>query len=117
MGTFNIEIGIGNPDRVRWRTLSALVDTGATITAVPASVLRELGVEPSTRRSVKSAHGESREMDVGHAWVRVDGEETLTPVLFNDEGSTPLLGAVALESVFMMVDPVDQRLVPREGHI
>ena len=117
MGTFSIEIGIGNPDRGRWRTLNALVDTGATITAVPASILRDLGVEPSMRRRFQSAHGESREMDIGHAWVRVDGEETLTPVLFNDEGSTPLLGAVALESVFMMVDPVDQKLVPREGLI
>ncbi len=117
MGSFSIEIGIGDPGGSRWRTLNALVDTGATITAIPASVLRDLGVEPSTRRRFQSAHGESREMDIGHAWVRVDGEETLTPVLFNEEGSTPLLGAVTLESVFMMVDPVDQKLVPREGHI
>ena len=117
MGTFNIEISIGDPNRVRWRTLSALVDTGATITALPTSVLRDLGIEPAFRQSFRSAHGESREMDVGHAWVRVDGKETLTPVLFNQEGSTPLLGAVTLESVFMMVDPVDQKLIPREGLI
>lgn len=117
MGTFTIEIGIGDPERGRWRTLDALVDTGASITALPASVLRELGVEPSFRQRFRSAHGESREMEVGHTWVRVDGRETLTQVLFNDEGSTPLLGLVTLESVFMMVDPVDQKLVPREGHI
>ena len=117
MGTFNIEIGIGDPNRVRWRTLNALVDTGATITALPTSVLRDLDIEPAFRQSFRSAHGESREMDVGHAWVRVDGKETLTPVLFNEEGSTPLLGAVTLESVFMMVDPVDQKLIPRQGLI
>ncbi len=115
MGTFNIEIGIGNPDRGRWRTLNALVDTGATITAVPASVLRDLGVEPSFRQSFRSAHGESREMDVGHTWVRVDGRETLTQVLFNDEGSTPLLGAMTLEAVYMAVDPVDGKLIPVDG--
>ena len=117
MGTFSIEIGIGDPDRGRWKTLDALVDTGASITAAPASVLRELGVDPSMRRSFESAHGEAREMDVGHTWVRVDGKEVFTLVLFNDEGSTPLLGAITLESVFMMVDPVDQRLVPRPGLI
>ena len=117
MGTFNVEIGIGDPNRVQWRTLNALVDTGASISAAPASVLRGLGVEPSFRQSFRSAHGESREMDVGHTWVRVDGKEVFTLVLFNDEGSTPLLGAVTLESVFMMVDPVDQKLVPREGLI
>ena len=117
MGTFSIEIGIGNPERSRWRTIEALVGTGATITAIPASVLRDLGIEPSARRSFKSAHGEPREMDIGDAWVRVEGQETPTPVLFNDEGSTPLLGAVTLESVFMMVDPVDGKLVPRQGLI
>ena len=117
MGAFSIQIGIGDPSGGRWRNLDALVGTGATISAAPASVLRDLGVEPSFRQSFRSAHGESREMDVGHTWMRVDGKRTLTPILFNDEGSTPLLGAVTLESVFMMVDPVDQRLVPRQGLI
>ncbi len=31
------------------------------------------------------------------------------------EGTQPLLGALALEGVFMGVDPVAQRLVPVEG--
>ena len=117
MGTFNIEIGIGDPSRVRWRTLNALVDTGASITAAPGSVLRELGVAPSMRQNFRSAHGESREMDVGQTWVRVEGKEIITLVLFNDEGTTPLLGALALEAVFMVVDPVGQRLAPVEGLI
>ena len=37
------------------------------------------------RRSFESAHGEVREMDVGQTWVRVQGEEVITLVLFNDE--------------------------------
>ena len=117
MGTFNIEMGIGDPDRSRWRTLNALVDTGASITAVPGSVLRELGVDPSMRQTFRSAHGEAREMDVGQTWVRVEGNEIVTLVLFNDEGTTPLLGALALDAVFMVVDPVGQRLAPVEGLI
>ena len=117
MGTFNIEIGMADPERRRWMTLEALVDTGASITAVPASVLRELGVDPLFRQSFRSAHGESREMDVGETWVRVEGKEVHTLVLFNDEGTTPLLGALALEAVFMVVDPVGQRLAPVEGLI
>jgi predicted aspartyl protease len=54
-------------------------------------------------------------MDVGQAWVRIEGEEIVTLVLFNEEGTTPLLGALALEGVFMGVDPVGQKLVPVEG--
>ena len=115
MGIFRVEIGIGDPERQRWTTLEALVDTGAFMTGVPASVLRELGVEPTMRRTFESALGEFREMDVGQTWVRVEGEEVLTYVLFNDEGTTPLLGALALEMAFLGVDPARQILVSVHG--
>ena len=115
MGIFSVEIGIGDADRERWTQLNALVDTGATITAAPASVLRELGVQPSMRRRFESALGEAREMDVGQTWVRVEGEEIITLVLFNDEGTTPLLGALTLEAAFLGVDPVHRKLVSVAG--
>ena len=115
MGIFRVQIGVGDAERERWTQLNALVDTGASITAVPASVLRELRVQPSTRRRFESAHGESREMDIGQTWVRVEREEVFTFVLFNDEDTTPLLGALALEMAFLGVDPVHQQLVPIVG--
>ncbi len=117
LGILRIEIGIGDAEREHWTTLEALVDTGASITAVPASVLRDLGVEPTMRRRFESAHGVSREMEVGQTWVSVEGEEILTYVLFNDEGTTPLLGALALEMAFLGVDPVHQKLVSVAGLI
>ncbi len=115
MGTFSIPIGVGDQERERWTTLDALVDTGASITSVPASVLRELGVEPLTCQSFQFGQGEVRLMDVGQTWVRIEGREVVTLVLFNEEGTLPLLGALALEGVFMGVDPVAKRLVPVEG--
>ena len=117
MGIFRVQIGVGDAERERWTQLNALVDTGASITAVPASVLRELGVQPSMQRRFESAHGEAREMDVGQTWVRVEGEEVFTFVLFNDEDTTPLLGALALEMAFLGVDPVHQKLVSVVGLI
>ena len=115
MGTFSVEIGIGDSQREHWTTLDALVDTGASITAAPASVLRELGVTPMMRQTFRFARGETREMDVGQTWVRIEGKEIVTLVLFNDEGTQPLLGALTLEAAFMGVDPVAQRLSPVEG--
>ena len=96
MGTFNVEISIGDSEREHWTPLDALVDTGASITAAPASVLREMGVTPLMRQTFRSAQGEVREM-------------------FNDEGTPPLLGALTLEAAFVGVDPVGQRQVPVEG--
>ena len=115
MGTFATEIAIGGLDRVRWATVEALVDTGASIVSAPASLLRELGVEPLRKQRFTFADGEKREMDVGQAWVRAGDRETITWVLFNEEGSTALLGAQALEGMFLGVDPVGLRLVPVDG--
>ena len=115
MGTFSVRIAIGDQERERWTTLDALVDTGASITSVPASVLRELGVEPITQKRFRFAQGETRSMEVGQTWIRVEGEEVVTLVLFNQEGTPPLLGTLALEALFVAVDPVAQKLVPAEG--
>ena len=117
MGTFSLEIQIGDSARERWVTLEALVDTRASITSMSASILRELGVEPVTSERFKFAQGEVREMKIGYTWVRFAGEEVLTQILFNEESTRPLLGALALENAFMGVDPVEQRLIPVEGLI
>ena len=114
MGTFSIEIEIGDTLGERWITLDALVDTGAFITSVPASILRELGVEPMGQRRVRFGQGEVRLLDYGQTWLRAEGQEITTFVLFNDEGTTPLLGVYAIEGLFMAVDPVTQQLVPLE---
>ena len=74
-----------------------------------------LGVAPLTRQSFQFGQGEVRLMDVGQTWVRIEGREVVTLVLFNEEGTLPLLGALALEGVFMGVDPVAKRLMPVEG--
>ena len=115
MGTFSVQIAIGDQERRRWTELEAVVDTGATLTSAPASVLRALGVEPMTQRTFRFAQGERRIMDVGQTWVRIGSEEIVTLVIFNEEDALPLLGALALEGAFMGVDPVGQRLVPVDG--
>ena len=115
MGTFRVQINIGDSRGERWTSLDALVDTGASVVSAPASVLRDLNIAPIMRQTFRSAHGDVREMELGRTWVRFEGREVMTLVVFNDEGSTPLLGALALEEAFLGVDPVGQRLVPVEG--
>ena len=115
MGTFNVKIQIGNPARERWTTIDALVDTGASVTSVPTSLLLDLGIAPHMSQTFRFAQGETREMTMGQTWLRVEGREIITLVVFNDENAPPLLGALALEAAFLGVDPVRQRLVPVEG--
>ena len=115
MGTFSVPISIGDPQGENWIEFDALVDTGASVTSVPGSILRELGVTPVSSQQFRFAQGEQRRMDMGRTWISVEGREEVTLVVFNDEGTLPLLGALALEALFLGVDPVKQRLIPVEG--
>lgn len=115
MGTFSVQIEIGDANREQWVAMDALVDTGASITSAPGSVLRDLGVEPEFRQIFQFAQGETRQMNIGYARVRFEGKEVITQVLFNDEGTPPLLGAMALEGAYLGVDPVAKRLIPVRG--
>ena len=115
MGTFSVQVAVGDQERLRWITLDALVDTGASVTSVPSSILRELGVRPDTRRRFRFAQGQTRLMDVGQTWLQVEGQEISTLVVFNEENTPALLGAHALETAFLGVDSVAQKLIPVDG--
>ena len=78
-------------------------------------MLRELGITPKKKQQFRFTQGEVRRMHMGEARIRAEGRETGTLVVFNDEGTPPLLGALALEALFLGVDPVEQRLVPVDG--
>ena len=115
MGTFTVPISIGDPRGKNRIELDAMVNTGASVTSVPGSILRELGVAPVSSQQFRFAQGESRRMTMGRTWISIDGREEITIFVFNDEGALPLLGALALEALFLGVDPVAQRLVPVDG--
>ena len=113
MGTFYMSIEITGTDLERFETVDALVDTGSTYSAMPASMLNSLGVTPFKRQSFRLADGSRIYRDMGTMTVRMNGEIQATPVIFSANGaSNPILGAVTLEQFSMAVDPVDKRLVP-----
>ena len=47
--------------------------------------------------------------------VRIDGDETPIWVIFGEEGTSPILGAHAMEGLLLGVDPFAQRLIPVHG--
>ncbi len=115
MGTFSVMIEIGDLQCQRFEAIEALVDTGATATMVAASVLEEIGIKPTKRQIFEYANGTRTELDMAPIMVRIDGDETPTWVIFGEEGSSPILGAHALEGLLLGVDPYSQRLIPVRG--
>ena len=77
---------------------------------VPASGLKKAGIKREGKGVYELANGTPVEMEYGYARVSFFGDETVTPVIFGPEGSEPILGAVALESTGIMVDPRSRQL-------
>ena len=111
MGTFNVELRIGAADFSVWETVSALVDTGATCSMAPASLLRRLGVEPDETVEFELAGGEVVEYETGWAAFSVDDRIGRARVIFGPDGEY-LMGATTLEDLALMIDPLNYRLVP-----
>ena len=115
MGTFSVQIEIGDPQGQAFEPLEALVDTGATYTVVAASSLERLGVRPHRTSTFEFGDGSRQELRLGRTWVRVAGQTEITLVVFGAEGVPPILGAVTLEECQLGVDPLGHRLVPVNG--
>jgi len=115
MGVFSVAISIGDTESQQWVELSATVDTGAFMMSMPGSLLRELGVTPTFTDNFRTADGGVRDMDVGPARLRLNGREVITYIAFNEDYTTPLLGSLALETLRLAVDPVEQRLFPLDS--
>ena len=114
MGTFRKTITIAGMNGGKARDIEVTVDTGAFFTAAPASMLRELGIEPVDSRVFIVADGRRVSADIGEARVALDGRSVNTIVAFGEEDSPPLLGALTLEELTLAVDPVGKRLIPIE---
>jgi clan AA aspartic protease len=115
MGTFSVEIEVSNPTGDRFAWIDAVVDTGATYTSIPRSVLDALDVLPHTRDTFILADGRRVEREIGRTWIRIGGVAEMTLVVFAEAGSPALLGAYALEGLRLAADPVARRLVPVPG--
>ncbi len=112
MSVFNVDISVGSNDGRQWADLSATVDTGSYMSAVPSSILRSLGVTPVLNQVGQLADGTEKNVAVGYTWIRLNGRAVMTHIIFNEEYTTPLLGALALEELLLVVDPVGRKLTP-----
>lgn len=92
------------------------MDTGATLLVVPRPLAERLELAPVRFHPVELAGGGEETWPVAEIRVAIDGQEVTTPC-FIAPGGPALLGAVALESLFLAADPVAKQLVPVKGFV
>ena len=115
MGTFYWPMEVSSGDGSRCETVDALVDTGASHTVSPASMLRRLGVIPYRTVLHRIADGNRIPREIGETKLRVNGLEATRIVAFGDDDFPPLMGADTLQGILLAVDPVEERLVPTDA--
>lgn len=113
MGEVVLKVNLVNVKTGTKKEVEFVVDTGATISVVPADILKSLEIEPRYTDEFDLADGRSTSFDVGEAVFELDGKSITSAVAFGPGESQPLLGVVVLEIMGLMVDPVSRKLVKR----
>ena len=113
MGTFSVMVGVGSPNGGDQVEIEALVDTGASDSMFPASLLENLRLEPRSRVDYTLADGTEVRFGRGQAVINIDGRDGICPVIFGPEGDDNcLIGGTTLQILMFSVDPVNEALAP-----
>ena len=113
MGSFRVDLELENPARPGLRRLvrSALVDTGAELSWVPAEILESLGVERNNEWHFRQADGTVLARWTGSVLVYVAGKRAADEVVFGAPGDLTLIGSRTMEGLNFRVEPVTKQLV------
>ena len=104
---------VQRPDgRGRRRRLAFLLDSGAVYSVLPAKVWRGLGLEPTRHAEFALADGTTVERGVAEARFTIAGLTATSPVVCGEDDDSALLGAVTLETLGLMLNPLNRELLP-----
>jgi|YelNatPaOPRAMG01_1025707.scaffolds.fasta_scaffold02267_4 predicted aspartyl protease len=98
MGHIEVEVGIGDLDGEKLIRVKALVDTGATFTIIPESIVKNLNLTltgEKVRVSTAKGYGE---LDLTHAILEIDGRGGIMSVLVSRDIDR-VLGVITLEAM------------------
>ncbi len=105
--------GLLNSSLLRVYETQALVDTGATRTVIPNSVAQQLGLRG--QEIAQYADGRQEAVGVtGPVIIEILGRQTIEATIFT--GDEVLIGQTVLETLDLLVDCNNQRLIPNPAH-
>jgi clan AA aspartic protease len=128
MGRFSVKFEIANNDdlaavrrgdlgakEVRRMTITGVVDSGASRLVLPKHVVEQLGLLATDQVKVKYADGRvTKRPVVGGVYVKLQGRDSVFKATVEPKRETALIGALVLEDLDFLIDPLKERLVPRD---
>jgi clan AA aspartic protease len=113
MGLTFLEIEVGNPANPKiTKSVEFLVDSGVIYSVVPASILKKLDIKPLTTEQFILANGEKIVRKKGGALFKYGEKVGVADVIFGESEDSTLLGALTLEALGLMLDPLRRELKP-----
>jgi len=96
---------------VRKAEVKALVDTGATFPALPREIVSQLALPSLGEHPAETAEGAGKVELAANVIIEIDDRIAQSPIIIRPEGTTPLIGIVALEQMGYKVDPTTGKLI------
>lgn len=117
MEPFWVKMTVQSIDGAHECMVDALAGTGASFAVLPASVLQDIGIEPTRRLTFRQPDGWQKLERVGDARITIDGVTGPTAVVFGPEDFPAKVGHVTLSSLLLDIVPGEQRLMPVDGRL
>lgn len=118
MGMTDVTLTVSNP-KIASKTekVKFLVDSGATYTSLPTAIVKKLNIKPSFEEKFSLADGSVIKRKIGNAMFVWQGREVASPVILGQPGDSALLGALTLEGLGVVLDPLKRKLHPADLRI
>jgi len=108
-----LRLGYIKAEQVRSAKVHMLVDSGAVMLVLPQDLVEVLGLR-EVKAIVTYADERKEERPIaGVVTVRIENRTTSLNCIVGPPNSEPLLGQVVLETLDLLVDCTQQKLVPR----
>jgi aspartyl protease family protein len=113
MGITYVHARLRNPDgRGATRNVRFLVDSGAIYSVLPQQIWRALRLRPEREVEFTLADGTPIKRGVSECRFEIRGEAATSPVVLGEENDGALLGAVTLETLGLMLNPLTREILP-----
>ncbi len=94
------------------RDVRFLVDSGAIYSVLPAEIWRALRLKPEREVEFTLADGTPIRRGVSECRFEIRGESATSPVVLGEADDGALLGAVTLETLGFMLNPLTREILP-----
>jgi predicted aspartyl protease len=113
MGLAYVDGRVQAPNRrQRPRRVRFLVDSGAVYSVLRRADWKALRLKPDRELEFVLADGTSLTRGVSECVFEIEGRRATSPVVLGETEDEALLGAVTLETLALMLNPLSRKLLP-----